>query len=69
MASPATAASHWVEKEVSHWLQKNGEGTLLIVLTEGAIAWNDERGCFGAGTTALPPAALTGITNTKSLGC
>ena len=40
-ASPEAAASHWVGKEVSFWLEKKGRNTLLIALTGGELQWDE----------------------------
>src|SRR5262247_2303261 len=37
LASPEAAASPWVTKEVSYWLDHKGADTLLIALTDGAL--------------------------------
>ena len=58
MASPAAAASAWVQKEVGEWLSLNGGSAdkLLIVLAAGALAWDNVANDFDwARTTALPP--------------
>src|SRR5262249_53587158 len=63
MASPEAARSPWVDREVAHWLTTKGEGSLLVVVTDGRVAWDAARGTFDAArTTALPPAALRGLT-------
>ena len=55
LASPAAARSTWVQKEVAYWLRYKSQDTLLIVLTEGEIKWNNDTGDFDwDGTTALP---------------
>src|SRR5438034_4271304 len=59
MASTEAARSRWVEKEVTYWLDTNGPATLLIVVTDGVIDWDNERGRFHSDTTVLPPAALS----------
>lgn len=48
MASPASAESPWVRKELEWWLQHRSPDTLIVVLTDGVIAWNS------ALTTAFP---------------
>jgi hypothetical protein len=59
LASPEAAASKWVNKEVTYWLEHNSPATLLIGLTDGELAWDEERGGF-VSPTALPlPPALT----------
>src|ERR1700693_5899231 len=59
LASPEAAASKWVNKEVSFWLEHNSVDTLLIGLTDGELAWDDAAGDLAAVETAkhpLPPA-------------
>jgi tetratricopeptide (TPR) repeat protein len=60
LASPEAAASSWVDKEISHWLEHKSVGTLLIALTDGSLSWDNTVGDFGRSEgTPLPP-ALTG---------
>jgi TIR domain len=40
LASPEAAASPWVGKELSYWLDHNGADTLLIAVTDGALTWD-----------------------------
>jgi hypothetical protein len=55
MASPASAQSFWVQKEVECWLGLGRGEQLLIVLTEGEIAWSASSQTLDRnGTTALP---------------
>jgi tetratricopeptide (TPR) repeat protein len=59
LASPEAAASKWVNKEASFWLEHNSVDTLLIGLTEGDLAWNDSVSDFSAIDATkhpLPPA-------------
>ena len=46
MASRKAAASPWVAREISYWIDKKGSNTLLIVLTDGDIAWDDAANDF-----------------------
>lgn len=56
MASEASASSDWVRREVETWLRAREVGKLLIVLTDGIIAWNKGVRDFDWNlTTALPP--------------
>jgi WD40 repeat protein len=56
LAAPQAAQSRWVQQEVSHWVTTRGTDTLLIVLTDGVIEWDDKAGDFDwTSTTALPP--------------
>lgn len=55
LASPASAASRWVGKEVAWWLENRDRRTLFVLLTDGEVVWDNgvldrER------TTALPEA-------------
>jgi len=55
LASPAAAASHWVRREIAYWLTHRSSETLLILLTEGMLAWDAAKGDFDwTQTTALP---------------
>jgi hypothetical protein len=57
LASPEAAASPWVGKEVAYWLEHKGADTLLIALTDGALAWDSAAGDFARHeSTPLPPA-------------
>src|SRR3954452_17231605 len=55
LASPESAASEWVAKEVEHWLEHRGTERLLIVLTAGELLWDGENVDWSV-TTALPRA-------------
>jgi WD40 repeat protein len=61
LASPEAAASPWVAREVAQWRAKRGSDNLLILLTDGDIAWNDNTNDFDwRATTALSAAAFAG---------
>jgi hypothetical protein len=47
LASTDAAASRWVTREVSCWLQNASAERLLIVLTDGDLVWDEVRGAFG----------------------
>src|ERR1700744_99670 len=53
LASSEAAASLWVNKEIAWWLEHKGSGTLLIALTDGALAWDEAKGDFRS-ETATP---------------
>jgi WD40 repeat protein len=56
LASPSAATSKWVRREVEHWLIHRSPETLLIVLTDGEIGYDEAHGDFDwSRTTALPP--------------
>ncbi len=46
MASPASASSKWTIKEVAYWVDNKPIEKLLIVLTDGDIAWDDTAKSF-----------------------
>lgn len=46
LASPKAAASVWVSKEIEHWLKSHPLDSLLVVLTEGHIPWDYDKGSF-----------------------
>ncbi|MEV6237336.1 hypothetical protein [Lentzea sp. NPDC051838] len=55
LASPASAQSHWVAKEVAWWLENRDRRTLFVLLTDGEAVWHN--GVLDKGrTTALPEA-------------
>jgi WD40 repeat protein len=55
LASPQAAASPWVIREVQWWLNNRSVEKMLVLLTEGTIAWNASANDFDwTGVTALP---------------
>jgi WD40 repeat protein len=55
LASPDSAASPWVEKEVAWWRAHGDGGTCLIVLTAGELDWDNLEGDFSE-PSSVPPA-------------
>ena len=56
LASPEAAASRWVRQEIEWWLAHRPPETMLVILTDGELAWNAaERDFDWNATTALPP--------------
>ena len=58
LASPESAQSLWVRKEVDEWLSLRAGAIdkFLIVLTGGSLEWDDAANDFDwTSTTALPP--------------
>jgi len=56
LASPESARSQWVEKEVDLWCRVKPMNRLLIVQTAGGIVWDHVASDFGSlETDALPP--------------
>jgi WD40 repeat protein len=55
MASPGAAASAWVPKEILAFLGKGSAENIILVLTEGELAWDEPAGDFDwKRTTAFP---------------
>jgi WD40 repeat protein len=77
LASQGAAASPWVAKEVEAWLQANHwpPGTrnlrpdrpILIVLTDGEIAWNAAGRDFDWARTTALPRVLSGVFTNEPL--
>lgn len=60
LASPDAKASQWVAREASWWRERKPVERLLILLTEGEIAWDDHAGDFDWGRTDALPETLAG---------
>ncbi len=60
LASPESAGSEWVNREVSYWLGRRGADRLIVAITAGRCRWNEELGGFDPDSDAVP-AALRGI--------
>jgi WD40 repeat protein len=61
LASPDSAASPWVNREIEHWIAHKSRDHILPVLTEGELSWADDaRDYDSTSSTALPP-ALVGV--------
>ena len=54
LASPESADSRWVEREVAWWRAHRDSGKCLIVLTAGELRW-DEAGHDFTADSAIPP--------------
>lgn len=55
IASPKSAQSAWIGREVSWWITNRSLDKLLVVLTSGDIVWDELHGDFDwERTTALP---------------
>ncbi|MET3430002.1 WD40 repeat protein [Actinoplanes tereljensis] len=60
IASPGSAASVWVRREIEWWLANRGPDRMLIAVTGGQVVWGD--GDFDwAATDALPREPLAGV--------
>jgi tetratricopeptide (TPR) repeat protein len=60
LASPEAAKSHWVGKEVAHWLELGREHALLVALTDGELAWDEAAGDFAWSDATPLPECLKG---------
>lgn len=58
MASPQAASSPWVAREVRWWLEHRDAERILIVVSEGEIAWDEQRRDFDWSRTTCLPADL-----------
>lgn len=67
LASPAAAASRWVQREIDWWLQHRPPQQLLILLTGGELVWDNEAGDFDWQRTTALPASLRGHFATEPL--
>jgi WD40 repeat protein len=55
LASPQAAQSKWVKKEIQYFHSRGRADKIIIVLTDGKLAWNDDAADFDwPGTDALP---------------
>jgi DNA-binding beta-propeller fold protein YncE len=57
--SPQSAASHWVNEEVSYWLQHRGHEQLMLMLAEGHLAWDEKNKRFEPERSDAAPPVLT----------
>jgi len=58
LASPASANSKWVQKEIEYWVENKSIDKLIIVLTDGEITWVDESKTFRDSTLNSLPGIL-----------
>jgi len=65
LASPDAAASEWVRKEVDYWLKSKAASKLLIVVTDGEVAWDNASGDFDWAQTSAIPQNLRGAFNAE----
>jgi WD40 repeat protein len=56
LASPESAASPWVRKEIDWWLQNRSIDSMLVLLTGGDVIWDPAAGDFDwKRTTSISP--------------
>ena len=61
MASPASAASRWVGREVAWWMEHRSLQTMLVLVTDGELVWDEDGADFDwIRTTCVPRDALGG---------
>lgn len=61
MCSTAAAGSVWVGHELRRWVRHHDRSTVLLVLTDGELVWDPQRGDYDpVRSTALHP-ALRGV--------
>jgi hypothetical protein len=61
LASPESARSPWVRREVDYWCQHKPPDNLLVALTDGVIAWDGTTGDFDWDRTTALPRSLKGV--------
>jgi WD40 repeat protein len=67
LASPVSAKSSWVQKEVGWWLQNRTADKLVICLTDGVILWDGRAGDFDWNKTNAIPANMKGAYSSEPL--
>ena len=58
LASPGSAASPWVEREVAFWKSQRPLDRLILLLTDGEILWDNAAADFEWARTVSLPGAL-----------
>jgi MTH538 TIR-like domain (DUF1863) len=57
--SPQAAASHWVNKEISYWLEHRGREQLMLVVAAGQVNWDEPTARFDPQASDAAPPVLT----------
>jgi WD40 repeat protein len=57
--SPQAAQSHWVNKEISYWLEHRGLDQLMLVVAAGQLHWDGSTARFDRQTSDAAPPVLT----------
>jgi hypothetical protein len=60
LASPETASSVWVQREVTAWLETHPPTQMVFVLLEGEFVWNEQAGNIDWARTSAIPRSLAG---------
>lgn len=61
LASPRAAQSKWCKREVEYWKTNRDPQKILIALTDGHLAWDDEKHDFDWDQTDSIPNNLSGV--------
>ncbi|MEV4458959.1 TIR domain-containing protein [Microbispora sp. NPDC049633] len=61
LASPESARSRWVGREIEWWIEVKGPRTIMIVVTDGACAWDEAAGDFDHDASTAVHPALHGV--------
>ncbi|MGW4756148.1 TIR domain-containing protein [Streptomyces chartreusis] len=61
LLSPAGAASAWLNREVTAFLQHHDAEHILLVVTDGEAGWDDQAGDFDRNRSSAIPQALFGV--------
>lgn len=61
LASPESAASGWVDREVSTWVARKPLDHLLVVVTDGELVFQPEEVADSERTTCLPPSLVAAL--------
>jgi WD40 repeat protein len=67
LASPVSAKSVWVQKEVGWWLQNRSADKLVLCLTDGVILWDGSAGDFDWNKTNAIAMVLKGAYSSEPL--
>jgi hypothetical protein len=67
LASPSSAGSEWVDREVEIWQRTREPETFIIALAGGTVHWSDADGDFDWTRTNALPARLAGWFDSEPL--
>ncbi|MGW6153696.1 TIR domain-containing protein [Streptomyces sp. NPDC055144] len=60
MASPEAKASAWVDREIEWWLKNRSVDNILLVVSAGKLAWDEQRGDWNPELSTALPTRLSG---------
>jgi WD40 repeat protein len=64
LASPLASRSEWVQREIDWWLTHHGSSSMLVVLTDGTLRWDQDGDSFDWSVTdAFPIEAARRLAN------